>query len=53
MSVDPTVIVEAERLYKKFGNLAVEVAKELRNIDHPTEDYFWTCVMNYLNNYSA
>lgn len=53
MSVDSNVIVEAERLYKKFGNLAVEVARELRNIDAPTEDYFWTCVMDYLNNHSA
>lgn len=49
MAINEHVITEAERLYKKFGNQATDVARELRSVDRPSEDSFWSRVIDYLN----
>ena len=53
MPVDKSIIIEAERLQKKFGSMAADVARELRNVDSLTDHYFWTCVIDYLNDHPA
>lgn len=35
---------EAKRLYKIYGNLAIEVAEEIRSCN-PNDAYFWDCVI--------
>ena len=47
---DEIVINEAERLYKKFGNLALEVVKEIKIYDK-NDTYFWQCVEDYIIKY--
>lgn len=43
--MEENVKAEAKRLYKKFGNLAAEVAKEIKDYDQ-NDAYFWDCVIS-------
>lgn len=48
--IDENIIFEANRLFKKFGNTAIDVVSEIKKYDN-NDIYFWQCVENYIINH--